>query len=95
MQEFVETKGNGLFLMHSSGDATSTAWEWFRAYVHPCHYNGEANRNPASTGKAGVFKGYRGNPGAAGHPVLEGIGWNGKDSSIPPSRPIDGKDCCP
>jgi hypothetical protein len=81
LQEFVESKGRGLFLMHSSGDATATAWDWFRTYVQPSHYNGEAYRNGASSGKVGVFKGYQNNPSAVGHPILQGIGWGGKDST--------------
>lgn len=81
LQDFVETDGKGLFVQHSSGDATNNSWTWFRTYVHPCHYNGEAGRNSASTGKVGVFKGYQNNPSAVGHPILEGIEWNGKDST--------------
>jgi hypothetical protein len=30
----------------------------------------------------GVFKGYQDKPGAVGHPILEGIGWGGKDSVV-------------
>jgi hypothetical protein len=81
LQDFVETKGNGLFLQHSSGDATNDSWTWFRTYAHPCHYTGNAHRNAASTGKVGVFKGYLDNPGAESHPILEGIHWDGKDST--------------
>ncbi|MEO7426154.1 MAG: ThuA domain-containing protein [Fibrobacteria bacterium] len=81
LQDFVETAGKGLFVMHSSGDATNTSWTWFRNSVHPCHYNGEASRNDASTGKVGVFKGYQTNPSGVGHPILEGIEWGGKDST--------------
>ena len=81
IQDFVETSGKGLFIQHSSGDATNTSWTWFRTYVHPCHYNGEASRNTASTGKVGVFKGYQSNPTAVGHPIVEGIEWGGKDST--------------
>jgi hypothetical protein len=81
LQEFVETAGKGLFVHHSSGDATNTSWTWFRNFVHPCHYNGEASRNTASTGKVGVFKGYQTNPSGVGHPILEGIEWGGKDTT--------------
>lgn len=81
IQDFVETSGKGLFIQHSSGDATNTSWTWFRTYAHPCHYNGEAGRNAASTGKVGVFKGYQNNPSGVGHPILEGIEWGGKDST--------------
>jgi hypothetical protein len=82
LQEFVETRGNGLFIQHSSDEAISTDWNWFRTYALPCHFTGNGPRNAASTGKVGVFKGYLGNPGAVGHPILEGIEWNGKDSTI-------------
>jgi hypothetical protein len=81
IQDFVETQGKGLFIQHSSGDATNSSWTWFRTYAHPCHYNGEAGRNSASTGKVGVFKGYQNNPSGVGHPILEGIEWAGKDST--------------
>jgi hypothetical protein len=81
LQDFVETSGKGLFVQHSSGDATNSSWTWFRNSVHPCHYNGEAGRNAASTGKIGVFKGYQNNPSGVGHPILEGIEWGGKDST--------------
>jgi hypothetical protein len=81
LQDFVETQGKGLFVHHSSGDATNTSWTWFRNFVHPCHYNGEASRNTASTGKVGVFKGYQNNPSGVGHPILEGIEWGGKDTT--------------
>jgi hypothetical protein len=81
LQDFVETAGKGLFIQHSSGDATDNSWTWFRNSVHPCHYNGEANRNAASTGKVGVFKGYQTSISGVGHPILEGIEWGGKDST--------------
>jgi hypothetical protein len=81
VQDFVETKGNGLFLMHPGEGGESPDWKWYRDYAVPCRYASEAGRDPASTGRVGVFKGYRNNPGAKGHPIMEDIQWDGGDSA--------------
>ncbi|MDB5049180.1 MAG: Trehalose utilization [Fibrobacteres bacterium] len=78
VQDFVETKGNGVFLMHSSGDSgPSQNWPWFYDVVHPVLYNGESSRTTVS---APVFI-----PAAEkAHPVMEGINFAGKDTVIFP-----------
>jgi hypothetical protein len=78
VQDFVETQGNGVFLMHSSGDSgPSQNWPWYYDVVHPVLYNGESSRTTVS---APVFI-----PAAVKtHPVMEGINFAGKDTVIFP-----------
>ncbi|MDB5049177.1 MAG: hypothetical protein JWO30_2248 [Fibrobacteres bacterium] len=78
VQDFVETQGGGVFLMHSSGDSgPSQNWPWFYDVLHPVTYNGESSRSNVS---APVFI-----PAAMKtHPVMEGIGFSGKDTVIFP-----------
>jgi len=77
LQNFVEVSGNGMFLMHSSGDSPLNAsWPWYSNVVHPCHYNGEAGAGQAaSVGRVGVWS--QNNKAAKSHPIMEGIGWGG------------------
>jgi hypothetical protein len=78
VQDFVEAKGNGVFLMHSSGDSgPSQNWPWFYDVLHPVLYNGESSRETVSAPVA--------IPAAIkSHPVMEGINFNGKDTVIFP-----------
>ena len=77
LQDFVETQGKGIFLMHSSGDSpVNTSWPWYSTTLMPAHYTGEAGAgNAASTGKVGIWS--QNNKAAKSHPILEGIGWGG------------------
>jgi len=76
VQDFVEVGGNGAFVMHSSGDSRqSTNWPWFYSTWHPCIYTGESSRTDVS---APIFV-----PAAMKtHPVMEGISFNGKDTTV-------------
>lgn len=69
IQNFVETQGGGVFIMHSSGDSRSTSnWPWYYNVAHPVTYTGESSRVGVSA-KVGI-------PTAAKvHPVMEGIGF--------------------
>jgi hypothetical protein len=78
LQDFVEVKGNGVFVMHSAGDSgPSQNWPWFYESVHPVLYNGESSRTDVSAPVAipAVVK---------SHPVMEGINFAGKDTVIFP-----------
>jgi hypothetical protein len=78
VQDFVEVKGNGVFLMHSSGDSgPSQNWPWFYETVHPVLYNGESSRTDVSAPVAIPTT-------IKSHPVMEGISFNGKDTVIFP-----------
>jgi hypothetical protein len=81
IQNFVETQGGGVFVMHSSGDSRSSSnWAWYYSTLMPITYTGESNRTDVSA-KVGI------NPPAKSHPVMEGIafsGANGPDSNVWP-----------
>ena len=78
LQDFVEVKGNGVFLMHSAGDSgPSQNWPWFYEAVHPVLYNGESERVHVSAPVAIPAT-------AKTHPVMEGINFAGKDTVIFP-----------
>jgi hypothetical protein len=76
VQDFVEVGGNGAFVMHSTGDSRqSTNWPWFYSTLHPCIYTGESSRTDVT---APIFV-----PAAMKiHPVMEGISFNGKDTTV-------------
>ncbi len=77
LQDFVETQGKGIFLMHSSGDSpVNTSWPWYSTTLMPNHYTGEAGAGSSnSTGKVGIWS--QNNKAAKSHPIMEGIGWGG------------------
>jgi hypothetical protein len=79
VQNFVETQGGGVFIMHSSGDSRSSSnWAWYYSTMMPVTYTGESNRTDVSA-KVGI------NPAAKTHPIMEGIvfpGANGPDSNV-------------
>ena len=79
VQNFVETQGGGVFIMHSSGDSqNSSNWPWYYSTLMPITYTGESSRLTVSA-KVGI------NPAAKSHPVMEGIafpGANGPDSNL-------------
>ncbi len=79
LQDFVEVKGNGLFLIHSSGDSpVNPSWPWYASTVHPCHYTGEAGAGAAaSTGRVGIWS--QNAKAAKSHPIMQGINWGGSN----------------
>ena len=78
VQNFVETQGGGVMIMHSSGDSgPSNNWPWFYNTAHPVVYTGESSRITVS---APVFI----PQSAKSHPIMEGISFGGKDTVIWP-----------
>ena len=78
VQNFVETQGGGVMIMHSSGDSgPSNNWPWFYNTAHPVGYTGESSRKTVS---APVFI----PQSAKSHPIMDGISFAGKDTVIWP-----------
>lgn len=78
VQNFVESQGGGVFVMHSSGDSRSSSnWAWYYSTLMPITYNGESSRTDVSA-KVGI------NPGSKVHPIMEGIGFgvDGTNDSV-------------
>ena len=78
VQNFVETQGGGVFVMHSSGDSqNSTNWPWYYSTLMPITYTGESTRTNVSA-KVGI------NPAAKVHPIMQGIGFgpSGTEDSV-------------
>lgn len=74
VQDFVENKGGGVFIMHSSGDSRSGGnWPWYYSTLMPVAYTGESSRTTVSA-KVGI------NPAAKTHPIMEGISFTGTSS---------------
>ena len=73
LQDFVENRGGGLFLMHSSGDSRATSnWDWFYQTVQPVHSQSfEPNWYTASLAIPSPSK---------VHPILEGVSFQGRDT---------------
>lgn len=78
VQDFVETQGGGLFILHSSGDSkVSDKWDWYYKTAHPVAYEHETSRLTISA-PVTIPPPYR------AHPIVEGIKFNGKDTVIFP-----------
>ncbi len=81
VQNFVEQQGNGIFVMHSTGDSkVGGNWSWYYNTLMPCHYSGESGASDANnnnTGLVGLWGGVGNFPSAKGNPIMEGITWPG------------------
>ena len=73
VQNFVETQGGGVFIMHSSGDSRtgqSGVWPWYYNTAHPVGYIGESSRTNVSA-RVGIPASIK------THPIMEGISFGG------------------